>query len=129
MKKLLLLTFALSLFACDGGGDGDNNINNDLVGKWSLNQIDEGFGLVSFDEFFVWELNSNGSGVYRYMEDGTPPEVTFDIIWEVTANNVLRFSADGGQDWEEETILLLTNSELWTYSDEWEEECRYIKIP
>jgi len=28
MKKLLLLTFALFLFACDGGGDGDNNSND-----------------------------------------------------------------------------------------------------
>ena len=28
MKKLLLLTFALFLFACSSVGDGDNNSNN-----------------------------------------------------------------------------------------------------
>ncbi|MDA7550110.1 hypothetical protein N8719_03790, partial [Flavobacteriaceae bacterium] len=96
---------------------------------WQLNQINEGNGLEPFNEFFVWELYSDGTGLYRYREDGTPPEVTFDIIWEVTPENVLRLSADGGQDWEEEEILNQTSSELWTYSLDWEEELRYLKIP
>lgn len=39
MKKLLLLTFVFTLFACSGGDDDNSNnqvsINEDLVGAWT----------------------------------------------------------------------------------------------
>ena len=128
MKKLSYLFLALLIVACSDD-DRTNNNNSSIVGNWQLNQINEGDGLEPYNEFFVWELYSDGTGLYRYREDGTPPEVTFDIIWEVTPEDVLRLSADGGQDWEEEEILNQTSSELWTYSLDWEEELRYLKIP
>ena len=137
MKKLLYILLAVSIIfsACEEdtplpATNNNANNNNSIVGNWQLNQVNEGNGLEPFNEYFVWELYSDGTGLYRYSEDGTPPgAVTFDIIWEVTSANVLRLSADGGQDWEEEQILNQTSSELWTYNLDWEEENRYLKIP
>ena len=137
MKKLLYTFLAVSLIfsACEEdtplpAANNNANNNNSIVGNWQLNQVNEGNGLEPFNEYFVWELYSDGTGLYKYSEDGTlPGAVTFDIIWEVTAANVLRLSADGGQDWEEEEILNQTSSELWTYNLDWEEENRYLKIP
>ena len=44
MKKLLLLTFIFTLFACSGGDDDNSNnqvsINEDLVGAWTGTIID-----------------------------------------------------------------------------------------
>ena len=137
MKKLLYTFLAVSLIfsACEEdtplpATNNNANNNNSIVGNWQLNQVNEGNGLEPFNEYFVWELYSDGTGLYKYSEDGTlPGAVTFDIIWEVTSANVLRLSADGGQDWEEEEILNQTSSELWTYNLDWEEENRYLKIP
>jgi hypothetical protein len=132
MKKLLYLFLTLLIVACSAStsnNNSDSNSNNSIVGNWQLNQINEGDGLEPFNEYFVWELYSNGTGFSRYREDGTGATVSFSLIWEVTSDNILRISRDGGQDWEEEEILNQTSSELWTYSQDWEEELRYLKIP
>jgi len=113
----------LALSSCQ-----NNNSNSLIVGHWSLVYEDDGSGLTPFDEYFVWELNSDGTGFSRYREDGTGPLVSFPLIWELTADDVLRISEDGGQDWTEEEVQNLTNTELWTYDAYWEEWYRYEKI-
>ena len=127
MKKLTYLLLALIIVACSS--DDSSNDGNSIVGNWQLNQINEGDGLETFNEYFVWELYSDGTGFSRYREDGTGTLVSFSLIWEITSDNILRISRDGGQDWEEEEILNQTSSELWTYSLELVEELRYLKIP
>ena len=130
MKNLFYLFLAVTIFACSSDDSNSNNAsNNSIVGNWQLNQINEGDGLETFNEYFVWELYSDGTGFSRYREDGTGTLVSFSLIWEITSDNILRISRDGGQDWEEEEILNQTSSELWTYSLDWEEELRYLKIP
>ena len=94
-----------------------------------MNEVDDGNGLEPFDEYFVWNLNSNGTGFSEYGANGGGPSVKFDLIWEVTSDNVLRISRDGGQDWQRERIINQTPTELWTYDLDFEEELRYIKIP
>ncbi|MDB4178516.1 lipocalin family protein [Flavobacteriaceae bacterium] len=130
MKNLFYLFLAVTLFSCSSDDSNSNNAsNNSIVGNWQLNQINEGDGLETFNEYFVWELYSDGTGFSRYREDGTGTLVSFSLIWEITSDNILRISRDGGQDWEEEEILNQTSSELWTYSLELVEELRYLKIP
>ncbi|MDA7706009.1 lipocalin family protein [Flavobacteriaceae bacterium] len=130
MKNLFYLFLAVTIFACSSDDSNSNNAsNNSIVGNWQLNQINEGDGLETFNEYFVWELYSDGTGFSRYREDGTGTLVSFSLIWEITSDNILRISRDGGQDWEEEEILNQTSSELWTYSLELVEELRYLKIP
>ena len=129
-KNLFYLFLAVTLFSCSSDDSNSNNAsNNSIVGNWQLNQINEGDGLETFNEYFVWELYSDGTGFSRYREDGTGTLVSFSLIWEITSDNILRISRDGGQDWEEEEILNQTSSELWTYSLELVEELRYLKIP
>jgi len=134
MKKLLYTFLAVSIIfsACEEEvvePSTNNNNNNSIAGNWQLNQVNEGGGLETYNEYFVWELNDDGTGFSRYREDGTGTLVSFSLIWEVTSNNILRISRDGGQDWESEQILNQTSSELWTYSLDWEEDQRYLKIP
>ena len=129
MQKLLYTFLALSIIfsACEEEvvePSTNNNNNNSIAGNWQLNQVNEGGGLETYNEYFVWALNDDGRGFSRYREDGTGTLVSFSLIWEVTSNNILRISRDGGQDWESEQILNQTSSELWTYSLDWEEDKR-----
>ena len=124
-KYCLIALISISLFSCEK--DDDTTPSNPIVGHWSLKQIDEGNGIEPFDEYFVWELNSDGKGFSRYRSGGNGGLVSFSLIWEVT-NNTLRISRDGGQDWQRESILKLTSSELWTNDLDFDEELRYEKI-
>ena len=129
MRKAIYLFLTVLIVACSGDGGNESPNNNSIIGNWQLNQVDEGAGLEPFNEYFVWELYSDGTGFSRYREDGTGTLVSFSLIWEVTSDNILRISRDGGQDWEREQILNQTSSELWTFSLDWGEEYRYLKIP
>tara|TARA_B110000503_G_scaffold5538_1_gene7657 strand:+ start:86 stop:475 length:390 start_codon:yes stop_codon:yes gene_type:complete len=129
MRKAIYLFLTVLIVACSGDGGNESTNNNSIIGNWQLNQVDEGAGLEPFNEYFVWELYSDGTGFSRYREDGTGTLVSFSLIWEVTSDNILRISRDGGQDWEREQILNQTSSELWTFSLDWGEEYRYLKIP
>ena len=131
LSYLLILFMILGVSSCkdDEPTNTNTNTNNSaLSGKWSLSEVDDGSGLEPVDEYFVWNLNSNGTGFSEYRSEGGPL-VKFDLIWEVTSDNILRISQDGGQDWLEERILKQTSTELWTYDIFWEEELRYKKIP
>ena len=52
MKKLLLLTFIFTLFACSGGDDdNDNTTNSEFQGEWS--------GTFSGDDNGTWTAGIN----------------------------------------------------------------------
>jgi len=121
---VILVLIMLVSFSCKK----EENSSSPLAGRWSLNEVDDGNGLEPFDEYFVWNLNSTGTGFSEYSANGGP-SVKFDLIWEVTSDNVLRISRDGGQDWQRERIINQTPTELWTYDLDFDEELRYIKIP
>ena len=125
---LLLILVTTSTTSCKKEDDSLSNQESALVGKWSLKGVDEGSGLKPFNEYFVWELNSDGKGFSKYRQDGTGSLVTFSLIWEVSSDNILRISRDGGQDWQRERILKISSSELWTYDMDFDEGLRYIKV-
>ena len=75
MKKLLYTFLAVSIIfsACEEEvvePSTNNNNNNSIAGNWQLNQVNEGGGLETYNEYFVWELYSDGTGLYKYSEDG-----------------------------------------------------------
>lgn len=128
-RIVFLVLITLVSFSCNKEEDENKNLSSSpLAGRWSLNEVDDGNGLEPFDEYFVWNLNSNGTGFSEYRANGGPL-VIFDLIWEVTPDNVLTISQDGGQDWMRERIINQTPTELWTYDLDFDDELRYIKIP
>lgn len=92
MKKLILLTFIFTLFACSGGDDDNSNnqvsINEDLVGAWTGTIIDTDGDTA--DQTLTF--NSNGTcSVYNlwssdgetYSASGTwsSTSSTLTVIW------------------------------------------------
>ena len=65
MKKLILLTFALSLFACDGGDDNDNNSNNDDRELYSIITINN----VATPAEFRYDFAGNTTILYIPQEE------------------------------------------------------------
>ena len=76
MKKLLLLTFALFLFACDGGGDGDNNSNDGcpIDFECSTATANDFLSLEQVGEDYQSYVNAYGEpiseGLYQDMDGG-----------------------------------------------------------
>ena len=83
MKKLLLLTFVFTLFACSGGDDDNSvSINPDLVGAWETTITD---GMSTAEQVFT--LNANGTGsVSNLWDDGE----TFysQLTWSSTSTTI-----------------------------------------
>jgi methanogenic corrinoid protein MtbC1 len=83
MKKLLLLTFVFTLFACSGGDDDNSvSINSDLVGAWETTITD---GMSTAEQVFT--LNADGTGsVSNLWDDGE----TFDsqLTWFSTSTTI-----------------------------------------
>ena len=54
MKKLFLITFIFTLFACSGGDDNNNTTNSEFQGEWS--------GTFSGDDNGTWTASINSKG-------------------------------------------------------------------
>ena len=99
MKKLLLLTFVFTLFACSGGDDDNSNnqvsINDDLVGVWSGTITDsEGTGSTA-DQTLTFV--SNGTcAVFNDWDTGETYSATG--TWSSTESTVTVNWDDGETD-------------------------------
>ena len=99
MKKLLLLTFVFTLFACSGGDDDNSNnqvsINDDLVGVWSGTITDsEGTGSTA-DQTLTFV--SNGTcAVFNDWDTGETYSATG--TWSSTESTVTVNWDDGNTD-------------------------------
>ena len=117
MKKLLLLTFALFLFACSGGDDDGNNtteIRAEYVGTWSAVYSGDGFG----DALVIVSSTGDVSGYANEIYEITGT-VTNSGVLNATAGSV----ADGfNTTWEGVLTTEGTGSGTWSgsgFSGEW----------
>ena len=125
MKKLLLLTFALFLFACDGGDDNGTNPTS-IEGRWNLTSItyegvEEDLNYCDLETYI--ELNNNGTGIYYLYYTDWPenPEIEpcgldemFDITFANTSSNTYSMVVD----WEESDAsgTATVNNNVLTFS-------------
>ena len=97
MKKILLLTFVYTLFACSSGDDNNSSsvsINEDLVGAW--------FGIITDTEVTgltaeqTITFNSDGScSISNIWDDG---ETYFDVgTWSSTSSTLTLVDSNGIQ--------------------------------
>ena len=101
MKKLLLLTFVFTLFACSGGDDDNSNnqvsINEDLVGVWS-GTITDSDGTGSTADQTLTFVSNGTCAVFNdwdtgetYSATGTwsSTESTVTVNWDAYANRTV----------------------------------------
>ncbi len=118
MKKLLLLTFVFTLFACSGGDDDNSNnqvsINEDLVGVWSGTITDsDGTGSTAYQTLtFV----SNGTcAVFNDWDTGETYSATG--TWSSTESTVTVNWDDGETDTADYELSNNNNTCVITRSD------------
>jgi|SaaInl1SG_22_DNA_1037389.scaffolds.fasta_scaffold08063_4 hypothetical protein len=126
MKKLLLLTFALSLFACDGGDDNDNSNSSSIEGRWNLTYMSfQGVeqDLNSCDLETYIELNNSGTGIYYLYYTDWPdnPEIEpcgldemYDITFANTSSNTYSMDVDYEESVSSGTATI--NNNVLTFS-------------
>jgi len=118
MKKLLLLTFVFTLFACNGGDDDNSNnqvsINDDLVGVWSGTITDsEGTGSTA-DQTLTFV--SNGTcAVFNDWDTGETYSATG--TWSSTELTVTVNWDDGNTDTADYELSNNNNTCVITRSD------------
>ena len=105
MKKLLLLTFALFLSACDGGDDNGTNPTS-IEGRWNLTSmsfqgVEEDLNYCDLETYI--ELNNSGTGIYYLYYTDWPdnPEIEpcgldemYDITFANTSSNTYSMDVD-----------------------------------
>ena len=119
MKKLLLLTFVVTLFACSGGDDELNSINQSIS---QINQtVSSGDWIITY--FFDTDSDetSNFSGfIFRFNVDGSlvavNGNVTHNGTWSITNSN----SADDSNDDVDFNITFASPAEFTDLSDDWD---------
>jgi hypothetical protein len=126
MKKLLSLTFALSLFACDGGDDNDNSNSSSIEGRWNLTYMSfQGVeqDLNSCDLETYIELNNSGTGIYYLYYTDWPdnPEIEpcgldemYDITFANTSSNTYSMDVDYEESVSSGTATI--NNNVLTFS-------------
>jgi hypothetical protein len=130
MKKLLLLTFALSLFACDGGDDNGTNPTS-IEGRWNLssqnyNGVAENLSSCDLESYM--QLSSNGLGTYYiyYTDFPDNPEIepcgldsTFDVISTYMSGISFTMTWDYG-DGDNEVGEAVINENILTFTSVYE---------
>ena len=116
MKKLLLLTFVFTLFACSGGDDDNSNnqvsINEDLVGVWSGTITDTDGDTADQTLTFV----SNGTcAVFNDWDTGETYSATG--TWSSTESTVTVNWDDGETDTADYELSNNNNTCVITRSD------------
>jgi len=126
MKKLLSLTFALSLFACDSGDDNDNSNSSSIEGRWNLTYMTfQGVeqDLNSCDLETYIELNNSGTGIYYLYYTDWPdnPEIEpcgldemYDITFANTSSNTYSMDVDYEESVSSGTATI--NNNVLTFS-------------
>ncbi len=126
MKKLILLTFALSLFACDGGDDNGTNPTS-IEGRWNLTSVtydgvEEDLNYCDLETYI--ELNNNGTGIYYLYYTDWPenPEIEpcglddmLDVMYNGLSNNTYSMIVDWG-DGEMASGTATINNNILTFS-------------
>ena len=118
MKKLLLLTFVFSLFACSGGDDDNSNnqvsINEDLVGVWS-GTITDSDGTGSTADQTLTFVSNGTCAVFNDWDTGETYSATG--TWSSTESTVTVNWEDGETDTVDYELSNNNNTCVITRSD------------
>ena len=137
MKKLLLLTFALFLFACDGGDDNGTNPTS-IEGRWNLTSItyegvEEDLNYCDLETYI--ELNNNGTGIYYLYYTDWPenPEIEpcgLDVMLDITFANTSSNTYSMVVDWEESDAsgTATVNNNILTFSGLTFEDLPFVEV-
>ena len=118
MKKLLLLTFVFTLFACSGGDDDNSNnqvsINEDLVGVWS-GTITDSDGTGSTADQTLTFVSNGTCAVFNDYDTGETYSATG--TWSSTESTVTVNWDDGETDTADYELSNNNNTCVITRSD------------
>ena len=119
MKKLLLLTFVFTLFACNGGDDDNSNnqvsINDDLVGVWS-GTITDSDGTGSTADQTLTFVSNGTCAVFNDWDTGETYSATG--TWSSTELTVTVNWDDGNTDTADYELSNNNNTCVITRSDD-----------
>ena len=116
MKKLVYLFLTVLIVGCsssdDDNNDGDNDINQNLVGTWVADFVDPENNEVYGNTTVVLNVDNTGSVFTVFtQEDGENEVYSATITWSSTTTTIT-FVYDDGQEDDVLTYYFITDDQL-----------------
>ncbi|MDA9326063.1 hypothetical protein N9758_00410 [Flavobacteriaceae bacterium] len=116
MKKLIYLFLTVLIVGCsssddDNNNDGDNDINQNLVGTWVADFVDPENNEVYGNTTLTLNVDNTGSVLSVFTYDGENEVYSATITWSSTTTTIT-FVYDDGQEDDVLTYYFITDDQL-----------------